>query len=52
VGLGDSVLDAHPSLVIRVAGEELFAPDNPEGGRFIETTHDTGEGRVEVEGLS
>jgi hypothetical protein len=42
------VLDAHPALLIRVAPEGLFAPDRPEGTRFVETTQTTGQGRVQV----
>ncbi len=42
------VLDAHPTLLIRVASEGLFAPDQPEGRRFVETTQATGQGGVEV----
>jgi hypothetical protein len=44
-----AILDAHPTLLVRVTGEGLFAPDHAEGRRFVETTQDTGQGRVEVE---
>ena len=43
------ILDAHPTLLIRVAGKGFFAPDHPEGKSFVETTQATGQGRVEVE---
>jgi hypothetical protein len=42
------VLDAHPTLLVRVAAEGFFAPGHPEGRRFVETTQNTGQGRVEV----
>jgi hypothetical protein len=49
-GAISQVLDAHPYLIVRVLGRGLFAPDNPEGLRFVETTASTGEGRVDIEG--
>ncbi len=42
-------LDAHPTLLIRVAAEGLFAPESPDGRQFVETTRHSGHGRVEVE---
>lgn len=49
-GAISEVLDAHPFLIVRVLGRGLFAPDNPEGLRFVEATASTGEGRVDIEG--
>ncbi len=47
-GAISSVLDAYRFLVIRVLGEGLFAPGNPDGTAFVEVTAATGEGRVDI----
>ncbi len=51
VGTGaiSEVLDAHPYLIVRVLGQGLFAPGNPDGLAFAGVTARTGEGRVEIE---
>jgi hypothetical protein len=47
-GAISAVLDAYPYLIIRVLGQGLFAPGNPEGLGFAEVTALTGIGLVEI----
>jgi hypothetical protein len=47
-GAISAVLDAYPYLIIRVLGQGLFAPGNPEGLGFAEVTALTGRGLVEI----
>jgi hypothetical protein len=51
VGTGaiSTVLDSQPYLIVRVLGEDLFAPGNADGLSFVEVTAGTGEGRVEID---
>jgi hypothetical protein len=44
-----ALLDSHPTVIIRLSAEGLFAPGNRDGEAFIEVTERTGEGQVEVQ---
>lgn len=48
-GVISDVLDDHSFLIIRVSPTGLFAPGQPDGGRFLATTNQSDYARVDIE---
>ena len=47
-GAISSVIDEHPSLVVRIAPRGMFAPGNPDGAAFAEVTNRSAYAALEV----
>lgn len=50
-GAISDVLDHHSFLIVKVSPDGMFAPGNPDGARFLDTTNRSDYGRAEIESL-